>query len=259
VSAAAATAATVVVPCYNEAARLDQEAFLSLADARPSLRLLFVNDGSTDGTLQVLREMEARRPERVGALSLAANAGKAEAVRQGLRAALAGAADVVGYVDADLSTPAAEVLRLLSIMDERPSAVVMGARVALLGSDIRRTVARHYTGRVFASVASLLLGVRVYDTQCGAKLFRRAPALTAALEAPFLSRWAFDVELLGRLMTGAPGVSPIAAADLLEVPLRAWRDVPGSKLRPAAMAGALKDLALIGADLRRRRAAAAAG
>jgi hypothetical protein len=106
---------------------------------------------------------------------------------------------------------------------------------------------------VFASLASLILNLRIYDTQCGAKLFRRSAALAAALETPFLSRWAFDVELIGRLLAGVPGVPPIPATDFVEVPLGSWSDVPGSKLRPAAMAGALKDLALIAADLRRRR------
>ena len=249
--------ATLVVPCYNEASRLDEEAFVALAGARAGLRLLFVNDGSTDETEQRLRAVAARRPDRIGVLSLPKNAGKAEAVRQVLRAALAesgnGADHVVGYIDADLATPPAEILRLLQIIDERGAAVAMGSRVALLGSDIQRTAARHYTGRVFASIASLILNLRVYDTQCGAKVFRRSPALAAALETPFLSRWAFDVELLGRLLAGAPGVPPLSPAAFVEVPLAAWNDVPGSKLRPAAMVGALKDLARIGADLRRRR------
>jgi glycosyltransferase involved in cell wall biosynthesis len=245
--------ATLVVPCYNEAARLDGDAFLGIVDAAPGLRLLFVDDGSTDATAERLREIASRRRDRVEVLQLAANAGKAEAVRQGLRAALAGGGDVVGYVDADLATPPPEILRLVRTMDERRASVVMGSRVALLGSDIRRSTLRHYTGRVFASIASLILEVRVYDTQCGAKLFRRSPALEAALTTPFLSRWAFDVELLGRLLAGAPGVAPVAAAEIIEMPLGTWSDVPGSKLSAAAMAGALKDLALIGADLRRRR------
>ena len=51
-------------------------------------------------------------------------------------------------------------------------------------------------------MASLILHARVYDTQCGAKLFRRSAALEAALADPFLSRWSFDVELLGRMLIG---------------------------------------------------------
>jgi dolichyl-phosphate beta-glucosyltransferase len=244
---------TLVVPCYNEERRLDGAALLAMVDGRADLRLLLVDDGSRDGTRDVLEGLEAARPGRIEAFSLTRNGGKAEAVRAGLRAALAGPADVVGYFDADLSTPPEEMVRLLDVMTAGGAAVVLGSRVALLGSDIHRTASRHYLGRVFASLASLILAARVYDTQCGAKLFRRSPALEAALEAPFLSRWAFDVELLGRLFAGsaaAPGLSP---NDVVEVPLRIWRDVPGSKLKGAAMVGALADLARIGADLARRR------
>jgi glycosyltransferase involved in cell wall biosynthesis len=249
--------ATLVIPCYNEEQRLDGEAVLAMLDGRPGLRLALVDDGSTDGTVAVLERLAAARPGRVSVLPLSPNGGKAEAVRRGLRAALEGPAEVVGYLDADLSTPPAEAMRLLDVLDERRAAAAIGARVALLGTDIHRKAARHYLGRLFASLASLTLAARVYDTQCGAKVFRRSPALAAALEAPFLSRWAFDVELLGRLLVGAPGTPGLDANDIVEVPLRTWRDVPGSKLKPAAMAGALKDLALIRADLSRRRRAAA--
>jgi glycosyltransferase involved in cell wall biosynthesis len=245
----------LVIPCYNEAERLDQAALRGFVDGRPGVALLLVNDGSTDGTEACLRALAAERPGRIDVLSLPANAGKAEAVRQGLRTALAGGAQTVGYFDADLSTPTGEMGRLLDVLEARGAEVVMGARVALLGVDIHRQAARHYLGRVFASVASLVLKTRVYDTQCGAKLFKRSPALDAALETPFRSRWAFDVELLGRLLAGAPGVPATRPGAIIEVPLEVWRDVPGSKLKPAAMVGAAKDLTLIGLDLARRRRA----
>jgi glycosyltransferase involved in cell wall biosynthesis len=246
-------AATLVVPCYNEAERLDDAALLALADARADVRLLFVNDGSTDATEARLRALAAARPGQIGVLALAGNRGKAEAVRRGLQQALTGGAELVGYFDADLSTPVPELLRLLDVAEARGASVVMGSRVALLGTNIHRSPARHYLGRVFASVASLVLAVRVYDTQCGAKIFRRCDVLEAALREPFRSRWAFDVELIGRLLAGAPNVPALGADTFVEVPLGAWRDVPGSKLRPAAMAGALKDLALIASDLAARR------
>ena len=240
-------AITLVVPCYNEAARLDGAALVGLVDAHAALRLLLVDDGSTDRTAERLRTLAAERPTRIELLALPANGGKAEAVRQGLQHALAGGVDVVGYFDADLSTPPPEILRLVQTIDASGVAVVMGARVALLGRDIRRRAARHYLGRIFATTASIMLGVRVYDTQCGAKLFRRTPALVAALERPFRSRWAFDVELLGRLLSAG-----LPIETFVEVPLMTWRDVPGSKLNVTRMGRAYCDLLLIGMAHRRR-------
>ena len=75
----------------------------------------------------------------------------------------------------------------------------------MMGTDIRRSAVRHYTGRLFATAGSLVLGVPVYDTQCGAKAFRVTDALRAALAEPFVSRWAFDVEVLGRLLRSTDG------------------------------------------------------
>ena len=231
----------VVVPCFNEAARLDDASFLALA-AAPGIGVLFVDDGSTDGTAARLATLAARGDGAITALSLPGNAGKGEAVRRGLREALEGGATTIGYVDADLSTPVPEVLRLLAEMERRHAVVVMGARVALLGTAIARRAHRHYLGRLFATAASLVLGVRVYDTQCGAKFFRDTPAVRNALATPFASRWAFDVELIGRLLQGDP---PLRPADFVEIPLQRWIDVSGSKIGPLQMVRTAWDLVVI--------------
>jgi len=244
----------VVVPCFNEAARLRDLPFHQLT-ARGGLRLLFVDDGSSDGTAERLARMAAEGSGRVGVLSLPANCGKGEAVRQGMLTALGEGAGVVGYVDADLSTPVEEILRLLAEMERRGAAVVMGARVALLGTAIQRRPHRHYLGRLFATAASVVLHLPVYDTQCGAKFFRVTPTLHGALAAPFASRWVFDVELTGRLLLGAGRTPPLRPQDFLEVPLQEWTDVSGSKLRTVDMVRAIYDLAVIAAELRALRRA----
>ncbi len=234
----------IIVPCFNEAARLDGDALLGLLE-HPGVSVLLVDDGSTDNTETLLRDIAARAPERIDVLVLPRNVGKAEAVRAGLVHAVAGGADAVGYIDADLATPVSEVLRMVGVMDETGAEVVIGARVALLGTEIKRSPSRHYLGRIFATAASLALGERIYDTQCGAKLFRTTPGLRTAIDSPFRSRWAFDVELLGRLIR--------SRASIVEVPLRQWADVPGSKMKLASMARAGVDLVSIAADLRRKR------
>ena len=243
----------VVVPCFNEEHRLDVEAFLALARSG-RLRLVFVDDGSTDATSKVLGHLASRH----GALDvhrLPHNAGKAEAVRQGMRRALAEGAEVVGYFDADLATPPSELLRLVEVAEARPElAGVLGCRVARLGATIDRSALRHYLGRIFATLASASLRVSVYDTQCGAKLFRAGDGLRAALARPFRSSWSFDVELLGRLLRGEGDTPALGAGDFAEVPLEAWHDVPGSKLSVRAAGAAL--VALLAVARERRRSAA---
>lgn len=240
---------TIVVPCFNEAARLSPSGFQPLAE-HSDVRLLFVNDGSADGTLQVLGELAARWPATVSVLDLPKNGGKAEAVRQGMLRALAAspAPRFVGYLDADLATPASEMLRLHQTIVASNARAVIGARVALLGRDIKRSHARHYLGRIFATAASAVLRVSVYDTQCGAKLFRAGAELDEALSEPFHSRWAFDIELLGRILP-ANGEPP----GIIEVPLEEWRDVKGSTLKLPQMVQAGLEIGRIGVELRRWR------
>ncbi len=243
----------LVVPCFNEALRLDERAFTDLALAG-DVRLLFVDDGSTDATPQVLDALCARLPGRAEWLKLDKNSGKAEAVRQGLLRAMERGAQEVGFLDADLSTPPSELRRLLEILHARPEVeVLIGARVRLLGNAVERKAIRHYLGRVFATAASFALALNIYDTQCGAKLFRVTPALRAAVAEPFVSRWIFDVELLGRLAWGGPDAAPLPESAFAEVPLLVWHDVAGSKLRPGHFVRAAGDLAQIWLRLRARQ------
>ncbi len=225
-----------VVPCYNEERRFVGASFALLVKA--GARVLFVDDGSRDGTLGALQRFQAEcAAGEVEILSLPRNGGKAEAVRQGMAHALTRGAAWVGYLDADGATPAAEFLRLVHELETRPVKVVLGSRVNLLGTRIERTALRHYLGRIFATVASMSLRLSVYDTQCGAKVFRSTEAIQRAVERKFSSRWVFDVELIGRLLNGG-----LNARDFVEVPLQEWRDIAGSKLGLRAMLRAGYDL-----------------
>lgn len=241
------TACRIIIPCYNEELRLQTAAVKELLDAA-DCSVLLVDDGSTDGTGPLLAALAGTDP-RVHVLTLAKNSGKAEAVRQGLQAALATGATLVGFADADFATPPDEVARLVSVCRDQGLRVVFGARVALLGHDIERGLFRHYTGRLFATFSSLVLGFDVYDTQCGAKVFANTPQLHAALAQPFAGRWSFDVELLGRL------AATDGTAGFLEVPLQRWREIGGSKLSMADSVRSTAELWSVRHRLRRFRAA----
>jgi glycosyltransferase involved in cell wall biosynthesis len=239
--------AIVVVPCYNEANRLDAVRFQEFSASHPAIDFLFLNDGSTDGTLGVLERLHAVDPARFRFVHLSRNSGKAEAVRRGMLAALEEAPEYVGFWDADLATPLDEIPHFCRVLDEHPTlGMVIGSRLRLLGHRIDRRPLRHWLGRLFANMAGILLGVGIYDTQCGAKLFRANRTCAALFAEPFRARWIFDVEMFARLVAasrrfGGPGLEHL----VYEYPLDCWRDVAGSKLRPHDFVWSLAELVRI--------------
>jgi len=234
-------AVRLVVPCFDEVARLGLAAFRTALAASPGLAFTFVDDGSRDGTRASLEAFAREAPDRVEVVALPENQGKGEAVRAGVRAALGHRPDFAGWWDADLATPLDEVPRLVAALDARPGAfLAMGARVQMLGTDIRRRASRHYAGRWIATRISRSLRLATYDTQCGAKVFRVAAMPPGLFDAPFVTRWLFDVEVLARLVRRhRDDAGPSVEASVVEVPLRRWTDVPGSKVRATDFVRAL--------------------
>jgi dolichyl-phosphate beta-glucosyltransferase len=237
----------IVVPCYNEEERLQLDTFRRFHHTTHDIRFLFVNDGSQDGTLRLLESLSQYEPTKYTLLSLKTNVGKAEAVRQGILTALTGEIDYAGFWDADLATPLETIPEFLDLAESRPELeIIIGARVKLLGRRIERRAFRHYLGRIFATAASVLLKLPVYDTQCGAKLFRVSSSTSALFEEPFVSKWIFDVEILARLIRERRGTMlPQPECVIHEYPLSVWRDVPNSKLSYADFVRACWELARI--------------
>ncbi len=238
----------IVVPCYNEAARLPLTAFAEYLGQPGPVDLLFVDDGSTDRTAELVERLCEQFPARARLVRSSPNRGKAEAVRTGMNLAFASPARYAGFWDADLSTPLDAIPQFISEFDGHDAVeIVIGSRIKILGRVIERRPIRHYLGRVFATAVSVILRLPVYDTQCGAKIFRATSDNRAIFTTPFLSRWLFDVEILARLIVlrkGQPGAG--VEERVRETPLREWHDVRGSKLR-------LRDLLLVPVDLWRIR------
>lgn len=215
----------LIVPCYNEADRLDIEAFKSYTD---KYYFLFVNDGSSDKTAELLAQHTS---DRIFFLDLKQNQGKGEAVRQGFihsnSLPVYNQLEWIGFWDADLATPLFEVENFFRYQQLfYPKAeVLLGSRLKRLGSKVSRSGKRHYLGRFFATVVDNLFHIGCYDTQCGAKLFRKelVPVFTAE---PYISKWAFDVEVLVRLK----------GKNIIEYPLMQWEDVAGSKIKVSKIA-----------------------
>ncbi len=242
----------ISIPCYNEAGRLREDEF-NLLLQQPGLEILFINDGSKDETGQQLKNFIDGKSHGASLLNLRVNSGKAEAVRQGMLHSMKDGASTVGFIDADMATPASEVIRLVEEIRKKEYRVILGSRVKLLGTDINRHATRHYFGRVFATAASLILRLPVYDTQCGAKFFIATPLLKEVLSEPFSSRWFFDVELIGRLMIGGKTLQPLTINDFVEVPLKKWTDVGGSKIKPLDVVKVPTELMKIAMQLNKRK------
>ena len=221
----------VIVPCYNEGARLQCDSFLDFVRLHEGIHFLFVNDGSKDDTLSVLEQMRRVCEQRIHILDIKQNSGKAEAVRAGMLAAMQSDIAYAGFWDVDLATPLDAIPEFLVLLTDNPRLeMVFGSRVRLLGRHVHRRAVRHYLGRVFASVVSIVLRLPIYDTQCGAKIFRVTPELAQVLHDRFLSRWVFDVEILARYISLRKGDTSYLHESIYEVPLARWEDVAGSKV-----------------------------
>jgi glycosyltransferase involved in cell wall biosynthesis len=219
-----------VIPCYNEAKRLDIGQYSTSLFAFPTLRLLFVNDGSSDDTMKLLLNLREKFPRQVEVLNLKTNKGKANAVRAGMYYEFEknDELDCIGYLDADLATSIEEGMAISKILFKgKKTDFAFGSRISRVGSHIDRKPFRHLVGRVIATIISNILRLRVYDTQCGAKLFTKEAAKTAFIE-PFISKWLFDVEIFARLLCADP---KHGEEKMLEIPLKNWIDKEGSKVK----------------------------
>jgi len=220
----------IIVPCYNEAQRLPVATFQEYLRMNPGVHFCFVDDGSQDHTDQVLEAIEAEFPTQVTALILPGNQGKAGAVRAGMLLKVAATYDYLGYLDADLATPLEAIQDLETVLDRQLTLdLVMGSRIKFLGTDIQRNTFRHYVGRVIATFISNILRLPVYDSQCGAKLFR-SEAVAGLFREPFLSPWLFDVELLARLIQ-KHGREKLLRGHVAEMPLRQWVEQNDSRVK----------------------------
>ena len=263
---------TIVLPAYNEEARLGpalDELFAYLRSRQASLsgpgqdrplpgdvRVLVVDDGSTDGTAALVRD----RPEAVpfGALRpeleliSVPHGGKGAAVRVGM---LAADTDLVIFADADMATPPDQIPLLLDALAAHDLA--LGSRIQADGSDMRASQPslRRFLGGVFHALASVWVVGPVRDTQCGFKGFRREPARDLFSQQAITSI-VFDVELIylarrrgyaiaivpirwsdrrGSRMRARPGLAARVAWDLFRIPFlhrRIGRAKPTTEQRP---------------------------
>jgi glycosyltransferase involved in cell wall biosynthesis len=213
---------SVTIPCYNEAARIGgtvRETLDYLSAESPDAELIVVNDGSTDSTAAIVREVLAGAKIQTRLLENSPNRGKGSAVKSGL---LAATKPIGLFFDADLSTPLSEIPKLIEPIAKGEVDIAFGSRALdrkLIG--VHQPWRREQAGRVFNFIVRLATGMPFWDTQCGFKAFR-LDVFRPILEKAHTIGFAFDVELL--LMAYRAGLR------LREVPVR-WNHSEGSKVR----------------------------
>ncbi len=218
----------VVIPCYNEEDRLLSKSFIDFVNANSGYHLCFVNDGSTDNTLDVLNAIRKGRENYISVYDCVVNGGKAEAVRRGmLYLSKKTELDYIGFLDADLSTDFQDFELLVQTIEESDFKIVSGSRISRMGANITKESARALISKTINLMIRTILSMDFKDTQCGAKIFRRDSVQQLFSDA-FITRWLFDVEIFMRLKNEV-GVEK-ANQLICERPLNRWIHADGSKL-----------------------------
>lgn len=208
---------SIVVPAYNEASRL-MRSLPPLAERarREDIEIIVVDDGSTDGTADLARQLLAGAP-RAQVVTLPRNTGKGAAVRRGVAEANG---QSIAFMDADLATDLGDLLALENALSH--AHVAIGSRAAQGSTTSGGRPTRVVMGRTFNRLARTVTRLNVRDFQCGFKAFR-GPAAKLLFHLSEVDGYAFDVELLA--------LASRIGYRTLEVPVR-WEAVPGSHIRP---------------------------
>ena len=218
----------VVIPCYNEEKRLVKKEFTDFIDKHSGYHLCFVNDGSTDKTLEVLNDLKNQREDFITVYNSKKNSGKAEAVRQGmLLMSKKEDLDYIGFLDADLSTDLSNFDDLVSTIENSNYVIVSGSRISRMGANISKKSTRSIISSTINFLIRKILLMGFKDTQCGAKIFHK-DVIGISFDEKFVTQWIFDVEIFRRITLhfGLKKTKQI----LCEQPLRRWIHVDDSRL-----------------------------
>jgi dolichyl-phosphate beta-glucosyltransferase len=213
---------SIVVPAFNEQDRLEPtlRSYLGYCRATArSIELIVVDDGSVDGTSQVVEQLAGEFPE-LRLIRLAENRGKGFAVRSGVVNARGRS---ILFADADGATPINEIERLEAALHDRNDVAIGSRAIAARDVRVNAKLYRRIIGRVFHGMVETLTVRGVRDTQCGFKLFR-GPVAHDLFSRMRMRGFSFDVELL--MMAQRRGYR------IAEVPVN-WTHQPGSKVNLA--------------------------
>ena len=216
----------IVVPCYNEELRFHEAYFSELIKLNNS-RWIFVNDGSTDKTGEILALLSSK--QEIHVLKLDINQGKSEAIRKGLLFAheLYPEAAWYGYLDSDSAFDISDIKKIIGLttQDDKLIDAYFSSRVRLNGRTVIRKTYRHLIGRLLITSFSIYWRSIPYDTQSGYKLFKANDYFFDSIKTKFKTKWFIDIEITVRMSRNKK-----ILISIWEEPLSKWKDIGGSKI-----------------------------
>jgi len=212
---------TVIVPVFNEEQRVEiavPRLFQYLEQEFGKWEVLYIDDGSTDNTYQLLSRIQQEHPG-LRVIRSKKNLGKGNAIRLGLQEAKG---DFVMFSDADFSTPIEETGKLLDALHKNHDIAIGSRGLKASNIEVRQSWARENMGKMFNRIIRAILPLKISDTQCGFKMFRKE-SLLIILPRMQMNGFAFDVEMLM--------IGQIHGMRIAEIPVT-WRNAKGSKVHP---------------------------
>jgi glycosyltransferase involved in cell wall biosynthesis len=215
----------MVVPCFNEAKRLDLSYFNTLSEIKSTM-WIFVDDGSTDGTSKMLENFSKK--ENIIHVTINDNVGKSNAVAYGMNYAAKNISNIgwLGFLDSDGAFATGDVESVIKMTSQiKEYDALYTSRVKMAGRNIKRNNVRHFIARIITSIFGLVWKDIPYDTQSGFKLYRYYDNFNLMFINPFKTRWFLDIELSIRFLHHKG-----KNIKVWEEPVSSWFDIPGSKI-----------------------------
>ena len=215
----------IVIPCFNEAQRLDLSYFNKLSRIQNTM-WVFVDDGSTDSTSKILKNYSKKK--NTINVRINHNVGKSNAIAYGMNYAFSKISDIgwIGFLDSDGAFATSDVERIIKMTSSsKKYDALYTSRVKMAGRDIRRNNTRHIIARLITSLFGLVWKDIPYDTQSGFKLYRYSDNFNSIFIKLFKTKWFFDIELSIRYSKYKK-----KNIHVWEEPVSSWIDIPGSKI-----------------------------
>ncbi len=202
---------TIIIPYFNEERRFPVSDFVENVKRLKNINLILVDDGSTDNlTSKIFNTIKKQKIENVTIIKKECNLGKAAALQTGFLYGISINSKEIGFLDADFSTSLEELINLFEILESTNAEAVIGSRQLNPQSFIKGRIHRMILGRIFSKIIRHYFQINLFDTQCGAKVFKVNKVLKNSLKQPIINPWLYDLQLLLPILKFSGTVKEVA-------------------------------------------------